>query len=139
MRRIALAALSLAIGALVAVVASTTPASAVHGDLGTGPQPPAAEAPVPLTRDLRVGWTDRHGAIRLRIRDGAACAPGRARETSTAPARIEVSVVLPAGRRCDARPRWWSDDLRRPTVAERGQAVSVWVDGMRSEVRGYRA
>lgn len=139
MRRIGLVALPLVVGAVVALLASTSPASAVHGDLATGPRPVAAETPIPLDHDFRVAWMDRHRAIDLRIRDGAACAPGRIRETSTAPARIEVSVARPTGRRCEARQRWWSEDLRRPMVAERGQAVSVWVDGMRGEVRRYRA
>jgi hypothetical protein len=139
MRRFARLALPVVVGIAVAAVATTSPASAVHGDLATGPRPPAAIAPSPLAHDFRVGWTDRHAEIRLRIRDGVACRPGRPVETSTAPARIEVTVARPSGSRCAARQRWWSDDLRRPAVAERGQAVSVWVDGTRGEVRRYRA
>ena len=130
-------AVPLLVGALVGVVAAAHPVSAVRGDAFTGPKAPPALVSPRLGADYRVSWTSGHRSILLRVRDGAACRPPRPAETSTAPARIEVVVHRPAGAACAVQPRWWRFDLGLPTVAEPGQFVSVWVNGMRGSVPRY--
>lgn len=137
LRRVLLGSTPLLVGALVLGLALAHPASPARGDAFTGPKVPSALAPPPLGADLRVSWTAGHRGIALRVRDGAACRPPRPRETSTAPARIEVTLVRPHGTACSAKERWWRFALAPPTVAEPGQSVAVWVDGRKGSVPRY--
>lgn len=139
MRRSYTVAAPFVVGALVFALAAAYPASSVHGSGTTGPKAPASVLPRSLGSGYRVRWTDRDRAIVLRVRDGSTCRPHVERETSTGPARIEVSLERPAGAVCRLAPRWWDLRLRPPVIRARHQPVTVQVDGARKNLNPPRA
>lgn len=139
MRRSYTLAAPFVVGALVFALAATYPASSVRGSGATGPRPPAAVLPPRLGSGYHVHWAEGDRAIVLRVWDGARCRPRIRREVSTAPARVEVSLELPAGSGCRLAPRWWDLRLRPPIIRARRQEVTVQVDGARKYLAPPRA